>query len=137
MVNYCEFALTVVTFEGFLRLTPEIQITQKVETSDEDASTGFEENTPEMINTEDLPADFASNEINQQVNSNDIVVEEIIEIPVEDDTVEQSLIANDVELNDIPVEQESNVLTPDVNAQATKEFYRREHFGRLRQGRTF
>ena len=77
------FYLTVVTFEGFLRLTPEIQITQKVETSDEDASTGFEENTPEMINTEDLPADFASNEINQQVNSNDIVVEEIIEIPVE------------------------------------------------------
>ena len=40
-----------------------------------------------------------------------ICLEEIIEIPVEDDTVEQSLIANDVELNDIPVEQESSVLT--------------------------
>ena len=114
------FYLTVVTFEGFLRLTPEIQITQKVETSDEDASLGFEETTPEMINTEDLPIDFASNESNQQVNSDDIGVEQIIEIPVEDDTVEQSLIANDVELNDIPVEQDSNVLTPDVNAQTTK-----------------
>lgn len=114
------FYLTVVTFEGFLRLTPEIQITQKVETSDEDASLGVEETTPEMINTEDLPIDFASNESNQQVNSDDIGVEQIIEIPVEDDTVEQSLIANDVELNDIPVEQDSNVLTPDVNAQTTK-----------------
>ena len=34
--------------------------------------------------------------------------------------MEQSLIANDVELNDIPVEQEPSVLTPDVNVQATK-----------------
>ena len=41
------FYLTVVTFEGFLRLTPEIQITQKVETSEENVPTEF--SRPEVV----------------------------------------------------------------------------------------
>ena len=59
------FYLTVVTFEGFLRLTPEIQITQKVETSEENVPTELDEAPTAMIDTAELPADFANNETSQ------------------------------------------------------------------------
>ncbi len=114
------FYLTVVTFEGFLRLTPEIQITQKVETIEESATIEFEENLPEMINTAELPADFATNQKSQLEDSEDNRAEQIIDIPVVDDSVEQNIVAEEVDFNPVPIEVESNSLQTEVDSKPLK-----------------
>ena len=114
------FYLTVVTFEGFLRLTPEIQITQKVETSEENVPTELDEAPTAMIDTAELPADFANNETSQLADAEVISAEQIIDIPVVEDPVEQSIIANEVDFNPSEVEQDSNFSTTQSDVQPVK-----------------
>ena len=114
------FYLTVVTFEGFLRLTPEIQITQKVETSEENVPTELDEAPTAMIDTAELPADFANNETSELADAEVISAEQIIDIPVVEDPVEQSIIANEVDFNPSEVEQDSNFSTTQSDVQPVK-----------------
>jgi len=114
------FYLTVVTFEGFLRLTPEIQITQKVETSEENVPTELDEAPTAMIDTAELPADFANNETSQLADAEVISAEQIIDIPVVEDPVEQSIVANEVDFNPSEVEQDSNFSTTQSDVQPVK-----------------
>ena len=114
------FYLTVVTFEGFLRLTPEIQITQKVEATEDDIVTEFNEAPSAMIDTEELPADFSQDGINELANTDDINSEQIVDIPVVEDPVEEDIIANTVDFNSDLTEQDSEILENEVDSQVVK-----------------
>ena len=104
------FYLTVVTFEGFLRLTPEIQITQKVETTGDNVVAELSETPVEMINSAKLPDDFSQDEVSELMGTADIKSEEIIDIPVAQDPVEEEIIVNPADFATDAIEQDSVVV---------------------------
>lgn len=72
------FYLTVLTFEAFLRITPEIQVTQQVDQIGVEASIDSSEPQVAMVDEIDLPVEFTTvDEVALELNNEDGVVNSI------------------------------------------------------------
>jgi len=78
------FYLTVLTFEAFLRITPEIQVTQQVDQTGVESQNQSAEPQVAMVDAVDLPAEFTADEVAVELTSEDVITDQIETVdPVE------------------------------------------------------
>lgn len=103
------FYLTVLTFEAFLRLTPEIQITQQVEPVNVETQNTDYNSQSTMVDPTDLSTDFVSNSDSEVVDPAEILVEPVTEVAsIQDPAVEVSTPSVPIkspEIEQVPVAQ--------------------------------
>lgn len=78
------FYLTVLTFEAFLRITPEIQVTQQVEQIGVEGQNESVEPQIAMVDSDDFPTEFTADEVAVELTSEDVITDQIETVdPVE------------------------------------------------------